>query len=101
MLEISFVLWVWSAVQFAVTVRVVPELGYNLKDIVIWGRNWHDDSNAVKAQPSLYNGSNNSGAIDVKTMGRILIKSYLSLSRIDSRIISHFFIELGLLIASI
>ena len=60
MLVISFVLWVWSAFQFAATVRVVPELEYNLKDIVNWGRNSHDDSNAVKAQYKSFNAFSNS-----------------------------------------
>ena len=37
-----------------------------------WGRKWLFDFNAGKTQPVLFDGPNNTGAIDVKMNGSVL-----------------------------
>ena len=57
---------VWQQLEFA------SEPQSDLQDIVDWGRKWLVDFNAGKTQLVSFDGSKNTGAIDVKMDGSIL-----------------------------
>ena len=84
---------------------MASELKSDLRDTVDWGRKWLFDSNAGKTQLVLFNGSNNTGAIDVKMDGSVLEeKSYFKMLDWGSYIISigkAASKEIGVLIRSI
>ena len=52
--------------------ELASELEYDLQDTVDWGKKWLVDFNAGKSQLVLFDWSNNSGSIDVKTDGSVL-----------------------------
>ena len=52
--------------------ELASELEYDLQDTVDWGKKWIVDFNAGKSQLVLFDWSNNSGSIDVKTDGSVL-----------------------------
>ena len=54
--------------------ELTSELESDLRDTVDWGMKWLSDFNAGKSQLVLFDRSNNTGAIDVKTDGSILEK---------------------------
>ena len=54
--------------------ELTSELESDLRDTVDWGMKWLSDFNAGKSQLVLFDRSNNTGAIEVKTDGFILEK---------------------------
>ena len=54
--------------------ELTSELESDLRDTVDWGMKWLSDFNAGKSQLVLFDRSNNTGAIEVKTDGSILEK---------------------------
>ena len=52
--------------------KLASELESDLCDTVDCGRNWPVDVNAGKTQLVLFDQSNNTGAIDLKTEGSVL-----------------------------
>ena len=52
--------------------KLASELESDLCGAVDWGRNWPVDFNAGKTQLVLFDQSNNTGAIDLKTEGSVL-----------------------------
>ena len=46
----------------------------DLQDTVDWGRKWLVDFNAAKTQLVLFHWSNNTGAVDVKMDGSVLVE---------------------------
>ena len=54
-------------------VELVSELESDLRETVDRGRNWLVDFNAEKTQLVQFDGSNNTGAIDVRVNGSVLV----------------------------
>ena len=54
--------------------ELASELEYDLRDTVDWGRKWLVDFNAGKTQLVLFDGSNNTGAVDLKMDGSVLVE---------------------------
>ena len=52
--------------------ELASELESNLRDTVGWGKKWLVDFNVGKTQLVLFDQSNNTGSIDVKTNGSVL-----------------------------
>ena len=52
--------------------ELVSELDSDLQDALDWDRKWLIDFNAGKTQLVLFDWSNNTGAINVKTDGSVL-----------------------------
>ena len=52
--------------------ELASELEFDLRETVGWGRKWLVDFNARNTQLVSFNGSNNTGAIDVKMDGCVL-----------------------------
>ena len=58
--------------------ELASELESDLRDTVDWGRKWLIDFNAGKSELALFDQSNNTGAIDVKMDGSVVLeKSFL------------------------
>ena len=57
--------------------ELASELESDMWDTVDWGKKWLVDFNAGKTQLVLFDGSNNTGSIDVKMMGLFLRKNQL------------------------
>ena len=51
---------------------MAPELEYDVKDTVDWGKKWLVDFKAGKTQLVWFDWSNNNGSIDVKMDGSVL-----------------------------
>ena len=54
--------------------ELASELGSNLRDTVEWGKKWFVDFNAGKTQLVSFDRSKNTGAIDVKMDGSVLVE---------------------------
>ena len=57
--------------------ELASELESDMWGTVDWGKKWLVDFNAGKTQLVLFDGSNNTGSIDVKMMGLFLRKNQL------------------------
>ena len=57
--------------------KLASELESDLRDTVDWGKKWLVDFNAGKTQLVLFDGSNNTGSIDVKMDGSALEENHL------------------------
>ena len=57
--------------------KLSSELESDLRDTVDWGKKWLVDFNAGKTQLVLFDGSNNTGSIDVKMDGSALEENHL------------------------
>ena len=57
----------WQQIELAF------ELELDLQDTMDWGRKWLIDFSAGKIQLVLFNWSNNTGAIDLKMNGSVLV----------------------------
>ena len=53
---------------------MASELESDLRDTVVWGREWLADFNAGKTQLVSFDQSNNTGAVDVKMDGSVLVE---------------------------